>query len=143
MGGKKGERKGQKKILRKEDLAFEIIPILRRRMMRALLLAFIRTPPLSTSSSSPFAVTRSYRNSVIRSSTRLPSVRMCHTFFLQPVAIVPCCVYSKLFPKRQGVRTTAQLIDYLQRKDTSIRRTALSFEVLSLSSSSLESMMKI
>jgi hypothetical protein len=51
-----------------------------------------------------------------------------------PFVIVPCCVYSRLFPKRrmpnsdEPVHTYSQLLDYLTAKHKDIRRTILPFE---------------
>ena len=49
-----------------------------------------------------------------------------------PFAVVPCCVYSRLFPHRrhqdgQPVRTHERLCQYLQAKAPGIRRQQLSF----------------
>ena len=49
-----------------------------------------------------------------------------------PFAVVPCCVYSRLFPHRrhpdgQSVRTHERLVQYLQAKAPRIRREQLSF----------------
>lgn len=51
----------------------------------------------------------------------------------KPFALVPCCVYSKEFPKRklQGkpVTTYEQLLDYLEQKAPGrIKRRQLDFE---------------
>jgi hypothetical protein len=51
-----------------------------------------------------------------------------------PFVIVPCCVFSRLFPDRQKpntdlpVTTYLEFIDYLTSKHESIRRTTLPFE---------------
>jgi hypothetical protein len=51
-----------------------------------------------------------------------------------PFVVVPCCVFSRLFPDRQKpntdlpVTTYLELIDYLTSKHESIRRTTLPFE---------------
>jgi hypothetical protein len=50
-----------------------------------------------------------------------------------PFAVVPCCVYSKQFPKRKlldgtPVKTYFQLLSHLQSKDPRIRRDVLPFE---------------
>ncbi|GBG32935.1 Zinc finger protein zfs1 [Hondaea fermentalgiana] len=50
-----------------------------------------------------------------------------------PFAVVPCCVYSKLFPKRAlkdgtPVRSHALLVQYLLEKDSRIRVSTLDFE---------------
>mmetsp|Transcript_117268 Transcript_117268/g.339025 ORF Transcript_117268/g.339025 Transcript_117268/m.339025 type:complete len:370 (+) Transcript_117268:145-1254(+) len=56
----------------------------------------------------------------------------------KPVAIVPCCVFPGFFPLRSiinpktgdriPVRTYEQFLDYLQAKDSGLRRTTLPFE---------------
>jgi len=51
----------------------------------------------------------------------------------KPFAVVPCCVYSALFPRRRlpsgsPVRTYEDLLDYLQGMDSRIRREQLNFE---------------
>ena len=50
-----------------------------------------------------------------------------------PFALVPCCVYSKQFPKRKLpdgklVKSYEQLLEHLQSKDPRIRRNRLPFE---------------
>jgi hypothetical protein len=50
----------------------------------------------------------------------------------KPFAVVPCCVFCKLFPGRrapdgQAVRSYAQFLDYLQAKSPSIQRKELDF----------------
>lgn len=51
-----------------------------------------------------------------------------------PFAIMPCCVFSRLFPDRrvpdsaQPVRTYDELIEYLVAKDVAIQKTVLPFE---------------
>lgn len=50
----------------------------------------------------------------------------------KPFAVVPCCVFCKLFPGRrapdgQAVRSYAQFVDYLQAKSPSIQRKELDF----------------
>ena len=42
-----------------------------------------------------------------------------------PFFVVPCCVYSELFPKRRGVRSYEDLVDYLRGKHPEIRSRAL------------------
>lgn len=49
-----------------------------------------------------------------------------------PFLVVPCCVFARLFPKRttqdgRPVSSYEDLLDFLQEKDPSIRRTPLSF----------------
>lgn len=46
----------------------------------------------------------------------------------KPFAVIPCCVYSKLFPARVGVHTYEQLCGYLLAKNCGAQRTALPFE---------------
>jgi len=51
----------------------------------------------------------------------------------KPFAVVPCCVYSREFPKRVGpkgghVRAYGEFIDYLLAKDTGIKAVELDFE---------------
>ena len=46
--------------------------------------------------------------------------------FHLPFAVVPCCVFTNLFPNRrkadgEPVRTYTELVEYLQSKDASIR----------------------
>jgi hypothetical protein len=38
----------------------------------------------------------------------------------RPFAVVPCCVFPRLFPHRPQVRTTADFCDYLLRKGTGL-----------------------
>jgi hypothetical protein len=50
-----------------------------------------------------------------------------------PFAIVPCCVYSQLFPKRKlknGTQVTSyeNFLIYLQEKDERIKSEILDFE---------------
>ena len=50
-----------------------------------------------------------------------------------PFALVPCCVYSKQFPKRKLpdgtlVKSYEQLLQHLQSKDPRIRKNRLPFE---------------
>ena len=50
-----------------------------------------------------------------------------------PFAVVPCCVYSKQFPKRKLpdgtlVKSYEQLLQHLQSKDRRIRKNRLPFE---------------
>lgn len=51
----------------------------------------------------------------------------------KPFAVVPCCVYSNLFPKRVGptgspIRSYDDFCDFLQAKDPSIKRATLAFD---------------
>lgn len=52
----------------------------------------------------------------------------------KPFAVVPCCVFSSMFPKRRlqsdgsPVRSTQQLIQYLMEKDKRIQVDTLGFE---------------
>lgn len=51
-----------------------------------------------------------------------------------PFMIIPCCVFSRLFPDRripnssQPVCTYDDLIHYLMAKDNTIKKTSLSFD---------------
>ena len=51
----------------------------------------------------------------------------------KPFAVVPCCVFARLFPERRTpegdvVATTEQLCAWIQRQHPSIRRATLGFE---------------
>src|SRR3546814_15210410 len=51
----------------------------------------------------------------------------------KPFAVVPCCVYSRCFPKRvdengKPVRSYDEFIQYLKKKDDSICSVQLDFE---------------
>ena len=51
----------------------------------------------------------------------------------KPFAVVPCCVFARLFPGRRNVdgsvvTTTAQLCDWIQRQHPSIQRATLDFD---------------
>ena len=43
----------------------------------------------------------------------------------KPFVIVPCCVFSRLFPHRSHITTYHQFIDYLQSKHPTIQKTNL------------------